>query len=69
VGRQYCREFSVHIPPSRDIVYRIVKQLNEAGNVGDECAKGCKPRASVHTEVGGVNREAITKSQKKKCDV
>jgi hypothetical protein len=36
VDRQYCREFSVHVAPSRDTVYWIVKQCEETGSV---CAK------------------------------
>jgi predicted DNA-binding transcriptional regulator AlpA len=65
VKRQYRREFSVRVAPSRDTIYRIIKQFEEAGSVCDKCAKGLKRNASVRMEEVGAAREAVTRSPRK----
>jgi RNase P subunit RPR2 len=63
-GRQYCRKCSVRILPSRDAIYRTVKQAEERGIMCDKCAQG--RGASVRTEGAvGTACEAIIKSPTK----
>jgi Fe2+ or Zn2+ uptake regulation protein len=39
VERQYHREFSVRVVPSRDTIYRTIKQFEETGSVCDKRAR------------------------------
>jgi hypothetical protein len=65
--RQYCRNFSVRVAPSRDAIYRIAKQFEETGSVCDKHAKAGKLSASVRTEeVVGAARGSNNES-KKRC--
>jgi hypothetical protein len=40
VERKYCREFVVHVAPSGNTIYRIVKQFGETASVSDKLPKG-----------------------------
>jgi hypothetical protein len=65
------RKFSVRILPSRDAIYRTVKQAEERGSMCDQSSTGRKRRAEQHIcsnvrayrcSMGGNNKS------KKQCD-
>jgi hypothetical protein len=46
VERQYLREFSVRVAPSRHTVYWIIKRFGETGSVCDKRVKACEQLCS-----------------------
>jgi hypothetical protein len=59
-------EFFVGDTPSRDSIYRLVKELEETGNVSDGRGKERKRRAPVRPEEAvGAAREVTTESRRR----
>jgi hypothetical protein len=64
VQREYYQAFSVHVTPTNDTIYKLIRKCEEGGNVSYKNANGHKHSIyitlDIHTEV-----EAITSSKRK----